>query len=65
MKTNGQFQFIFGTTTGMNYTAEYSTNLAQWFPFVTLGGVGVPMTLLDTNVAGSQQAFYRITQSPQ
>ncbi|MEJ0089194.1 MAG: immunoglobulin domain-containing protein [Limisphaerales bacterium] len=62
---SGQFQFSFETATGVNYTAQYSTNLTQWFPFVTLGGIGAPLTLTDPNTAGSQQRFYRIVVSPQ
>ena len=65
MLTNGQFQFSFDTANGVNYAVQYSTNLTQWFPFVTLGGIGVPFTLIDPNTAGSQQRFYRIILSPQ
>ncbi len=62
---NGQFQFSFDTATGVNYAIQYSTNLTQWFPFVTLGGIGAPLTLTDPNAAGNQQSFYRIILSPQ
>lgn len=62
---SGQFQFGFDTATGVDYAVQYSTNLTQWFPFVTLGGIGVPLTLIDPNTAGSQQRFYRIILSPQ
>jgi hypothetical protein len=62
---NGQFQFSFDTATGVNYAVQYSTDLTQWFPFVTLGGIGVPLTLIDPNTAGSQQRFYRFILSPQ
>lgn len=65
MLPNGQFQFSFYTTTGINYAVEYSTNLAKWFPLVTLGGVGVPLTVIDPNTASSHQRFYRISLSPQ
>jgi len=64
MLANGQFQFSFNTATGVNYAVEYSTNLTQWFPLVTLGGSG-PITVIDPNTAGSQQRFYRIVVSPQ
>jgi len=64
MLTNGQFQFSFDTATGVNYAVQYSTNLTQWVPLVTLGGVGVPMILIDPNSAGSPQRFYRIILSP-
>ncbi len=60
MLPSGQFQFSFDTVTGVNYTVQCSTNLTQWFPWVTLGGIGVPLTLIDPNAAGSQQRFYRI-----
>ena len=59
----GGFQFNFDTATGVDYAVEYSTNLIEWFPFVILGGNGVPLTLIDPNVASSQQRFYRITLS--
>jgi uncharacterized repeat protein (TIGR03803 family) len=62
---NGQFQFSFNTATGVNYAVQYSTNLTQWFPFVTVGGIGLPLTLIDPNTASSQQRFYRIILSPQ
>ncbi len=65
MLASGQFQLSFDTATGVNYTVEYSTNLTQWFPFVTLGGIGLPLTLIDPNTASSQQRFYRIILSPQ
>lgn len=65
MLPNGQFQFSFNTKTGVDYEVECSTNLTQWLPLVTLGGIGVPLTVIDPNTAGSQQRFYRIILSPQ
>ena len=65
MFANGQFHFSFDTATGVNYAVEYSTNLTQWFPLVTLGGIGVPFTLIDPNTVGTRQRFYRISLSPQ
>ena len=62
---NHQFQFSFDTATGVNYAVQYSTNLIQWFSFVTLGGIGVPLTLIDPNAASTPQRFYRISLSPQ
>jgi hypothetical protein len=44
---------------------QYSTNLTQWFPFVTMSGSGVPLTLIDPDTASSGQRFYRIIQSLQ
>jgi alpha-tubulin suppressor-like RCC1 family protein len=64
MLANG-FQFSFDTATGVNYAVQYSTNLTQWFPFVTLGGIGAPLTVTDTNGMANQQSFYRIILSPQ
>ena len=60
-----QFQFSFDTATGVNYAVQYSTNLMQWFPFVTLDGIGVPLTLIDPNTPSTQQCFYRIVLLPQ
>jgi len=60
-----QFQFSFDTATGVDYAVQYSTNLTQWFPFVTLGGIGEPLTVIDPNTASSQQRFYRIVLLPQ
>jgi hypothetical protein len=65
MLANGQFQFNFNTATGVDYAVEYSTNLTQWLPLVTLGGIGVPLTVIDPNTASSQQRYYRIILSPQ
>ncbi len=65
MLANGQFQFSFNTATRVDYEVEYSTNLTQWLPLVTLGGIGVPLTVIDPNTANSQQRFYRIVLSPQ
>jgi hypothetical protein len=62
---NGRFQFSFDTATGVHYEVEYSTNLTDWYPFITVGGNGTPLTLSDPNTAGSQQRYYRIIQSPQ
>ena len=64
MLANGKFQFSFDTTTGVNYTVQYSTNLLQWYSWVTFGGIGAPLTLTDPNTANSQQRFYRISLSP-
>ena len=65
MLTSGQFQFSFDTATGVNYAVQFSTNLMQWFPFVTLGGIGMPLTLTDPNAPSSPQRFYRISLSAQ
>jgi sugar lactone lactonase YvrE len=60
---NGQFQFGFDTTAGVNYTIEYSTNLFQWFSLLTIGGVGGPILITDPNAFNSQR-FYRAVLSP-
>lgn len=60
---SGKFQFSFDTAAGVNYMVEYSTNLVDWYPLLTVGGNGTPSTLIDPNTAGSPQRFYRIIQS--
>jgi hypothetical protein len=60
---SGEFQFSFDTATGVNYEVEYSMDLITWYPLISVGGLGVPVTLIDPNTAGSQQRFYRIIQS--
>ena len=62
---NGQFQFSFDTAMGVSYEVDYSTNLTDCYPLMTVGGNGAPLTLIDPNTAGSQQRYYRIIQSPQ
>jgi hypothetical protein len=57
---NGQFQFTFNSTTGMTFTVQYATNLANWFPLLQLGGLAGSQTVVDTNVAGVGQRFYRV-----
>lgn len=60
---NGQFQFSFDATVGVNYTVEYSTNLFQWFSLLTIGGVSGPISITDPNAFNSQR-FYRAVLSP-
>ena len=60
LMAGGQFQFGFDTASGLDYSVEYSTDLTHWFPLVTLGGIGLPLTLIDPNTAGSPERFYRI-----
>jgi hypothetical protein len=64
MLSGGQFQFSFDTATGVNYDVQYSTSLTKLFPFVSVIGNGVPMTLIDTTAAGSQNRFYRLSLGP-
>jgi hypothetical protein len=61
---NGQFQFTFDTATGLHYAVQYSTNLTDWYPLFTVGGIGLPLTISDPNMAGNQQRYYRIFLSP-
>jgi hypothetical protein len=61
---NGQFQFTFDTATGVHYMVQYSTNLSDWYPLFTVGGIGLPLTMSDPNMAGNQQRFYRISLLP-
>jgi hypothetical protein len=61
---SGQFQFSFNTATGVDYEVEYSTDLVNWYPLLTVSGNGVPSTFIDPNTAGSPQRFYRIILSP-
>jgi len=65
MLPSGQFQLSFATASGVNYTMQFSTNLVQWLPVVTVGGIGGPLTLTDPNAPGSQQRFYRVIMAPQ
>jgi hypothetical protein len=62
---SGQFQFGFDTATGVNYAVQYSTNLMQWFPLVTVSGNGELLNLIDPGATGSRARFYRIILSPQ
>jgi hypothetical protein len=61
---NGQFQFTFDTATGLHYAVQYSTNLTDWYPLFTVGGIGLPLTMSDPNMAGNQRRFYRISLLP-
>ncbi|HEV2696325.1 MAG TPA: FG-GAP-like repeat-containing protein [Verrucomicrobiae bacterium] len=56
---NGQYQLTFDTATGVTYTVQYSTDLKTWYPLLTLGGTGSPVTLADP--AGNGRRFYRIS----
>ena len=58
-RNGGSYGTIFRVTTNGVLTTLVS------FPFVTLGGIGVPLTLIDPNAASSPQRFYRISLSPQ
>jgi hypothetical protein len=60
---NGHFQFTFNTVAGLNYTVQYSTNLATWWSWITLGGSGAPLTITDTS-ANSPTRVYRVQLTP-
>jgi len=62
LSNSGEFQFGFDTATGVDYEVEYSANLINWYPLITVGGIGLPVTLIDPNTSGSPQRFYRIVQ---
>ena len=57
---NGDFQFVFSTGVGVNYTIQYSTNLTDWIPinsFISPGGL---FTFQDPNATNSPWRFYRV-----
>jgi N-acetylneuraminic acid mutarotase len=55
---NGQFTFTFATTFGVVYTVEFSTNLIDWTPALSLQGVNGPLTILDPNASSFGRRFY-------
>jgi len=61
--TSGEFQFGFDTAGGVKYEVEYSSDLLNWYPLLTVRGNGLPVTLIDPNTTGSPKRFYRIIQS--
>jgi hypothetical protein len=61
---DGQFEFIFNTVSGGNYTIQYCTTLGDWIDLMTLGGSGAPLTIIDPNPAGSGERFYRVKTGP-
>jgi len=60
---NGHFQFTFNTVTGINYTVEYSADLSTWFSWLTLGGSGAPITIIDPS-ATTPTRVYRVRLTP-
>ncbi len=61
---SGEFRFGFNTTTGLNYTIQYSTTLTSWISIVTFAGSGSPMTITDPNATGGGNRFYRVKAGP-
>jgi uncharacterized repeat protein (TIGR01451 family) len=57
---NGEFQFVFSTGAGVNYTIQYSTNLTDWIPINSFMGQGGWYTVQDPNAATSPWRFYRV-----
>ena len=62
------FNLTWGTTTGLTYQVQYTTNLAQanWInlgkPLIATTDI---LTVSDTNaISSSPQRFYRLTVSP-
>ncbi len=65
MLPNGQCQLGFDSAVGVNYQIQYSADLQQWLPWVTLGGNGSHLTVMDPNTAFNLRRFYRVSLSPQ
>jgi hypothetical protein len=57
---NGDFQFVFSTGAGVNYTIQYSTNLTDWIPISSFTSPGGWYTVQDPNAATSPWRFYRV-----
>jgi uncharacterized repeat protein (TIGR01451 family) len=57
---NGDFQFVFSTGAGVNYTIQYSTNLTDWISIISFPGPGGWFTNRDPNAATSPWRFYRV-----
>jgi uncharacterized repeat protein (TIGR01451 family) len=62
--TNGNFQFVFNTGAGANYTVLYSTNLTDWISIFSFTGSGGWTTVEDTNAATNPWRFYRVRINP-
>jgi uncharacterized repeat protein (TIGR01451 family) len=57
---NGDFQFVFSTGAGVNYTIQYSTNLTDWISIYSFTSPGGWYTVQDPNAATSPWRFYRV-----
>lgn len=62
--TNGNVALSFYSFSGLQYSAEYSTNLSEWFdlPGSTIIATGGDAQIVDTNGIGQFQKFYRLKQ---
>jgi len=58
--TNGEFQFVFNTGAGANYTVQYSTNLMDWISIYSFTSPGGLIPVQDPNAAASPWRFYRV-----
>jgi hypothetical protein len=58
-----QFQFTFNTVSGLTYTVQYGPDLLSWFPWITFGGTGGPMTITDPSATPATR-FYRVKVGP-
>ena len=63
LATNGPFQFFLQAETNRNYTIQYSSNLVQWRPLITLTVRTNPASIKDP--ASSTKRFYRALKLPQ
>ena len=61
---NGEFQYGFNTSAGVNYTIYASTNLSNWFPIGSFTGSGGPFTIDDYSAANNARRFYRVKAGP-
>jgi uncharacterized repeat protein (TIGR01451 family) len=60
LMTNGNFQFVFDTGAGANYTVQYTTNLMDWISLSSFIGPGGLITVQDPNATNSSWRFYRV-----
>jgi hypothetical protein len=61
---NGQFQFSFPTSSGVNYTIQTSSTLSDWTSVLSFSGSGGPMTITDPGAPANASRFYRIKVGP-
>jgi uncharacterized repeat protein (TIGR01451 family) len=60
LMTNGNFQFVFDTGAGVNYTVQYTTNLIAWISLYSFTGPSGLITVQDPNATNSAWRFYRV-----
>ena len=61
---SNRFQFGLNTASGMDYTIQYSSDLENWIPVLTLSGSGGPLIIFDPSAPGSGHRFYRVKIGP-